>query len=292
MTNVLDKVRAAKKKTEERLSRGGGSGGAKFWRPEAGENKIRIMPAWDEDEKSFFANQFWREVAQHWRVSDDQKGPILCPKVTPGLEGDCPICEFVDELKADKTNVDGQRLAKDLKAKTAYLLSIVVLKDPVYTAQDVAEFKQSNPERDCPYEAGQTKVQIYACPVTVMDDIFGLMGSAGADITALADGRELTIKKIPNKDPMKTRYQVYPAFQASAFDDSNLKLPALDQVGFQMEYDKMLELLQGGKGGEFSGSSLQGSAPVLPISARTSAPVASSDVTDLEEQMRRELAGG
>lgn len=296
MSSVVERAREAKKRTEKRLSRGGGSGGAKFWRPEAGENKVRIMPPWSDDE--MFAEQFWREVAQHWNVNESQRGPILCPKQTPGLDGDCPICEFVEELKQDKTNVEGQKLAKEIRAKTAYLLNVVVLKDPVYTAQDVAEYKQSNPDRDCPFEPGQPKVQIYACPVSIFDDILGLIASSGKDITDLESGREVTIKKIPNKDKFKTRYQVYPAFESSAYDDAeSLKLPALDQVGFQMEYDKMLDLLHEGVGGDFAGALPEGggSAGALPSGGSTSTssttPSGGGGV-DLEEQMRRELANG
>ena len=289
--SVLDKIREAKKRTEEQLSRGGGGARAKFWRPEAGDNKIRIMPTWADD--GDFAEQFWREVAQHWQVNEDQRGPILCPRNTPYLEGDCPICEFVDELKKDKTNVEAQKLAKDLRAKRAYLLNVVVLKDPVYTAADVAEFKQANPDRDCPFEPGSPKVQIYACPTSIFDQILGLCSSSGQDMTDIAEGRDLTIKKIPNKDVFKTRYEIYPDFEKRDLDCTReeLNLPDLSQTGFQMPYEKMLDLLHEGKGGSFIGALPEGGATkALPTPG---VPAATPESTEsLEDKMRRELAGG
>ncbi len=303
--SVLDKVRAAKKATEERLSRGGGSGSnAKFWRPEAGENVIRIMPAWTQDASSLFYQQFWREVAQHWGVSKDQKGPILCPKNTPGLKGDCPICDFVEELKADKTNVDGVKIARNIRAKTAYLMNIVDKKDPVYTATDVAEFAQSNPDKDCPFAAGDLKVQIYACPISIFDNILGMVSTTGDDITDADSGREITITKIPHKDKFKTRYQVMPAFKpasvASEFGLDEFKvetLPALENVGYQLAYDKLLDLLHEGVGGDFAGALPEGSSEAVGALSQPAVSTSTSSTTetgggsvDLEEQMRRELA--
>lgn len=283
MSSIVERARQAKQRTEEKLARGGGSG-AKFWRPEAGENKIRIMPPWSEDD--FFKDQFWREVAQHWNVSADQKGPVLCPVHTPGMEGPCPICEFVEELKQDKTNIENKKLARELKAKTTYLLNVVVLNDPEYTAADVAEFKQNNPSRDCPFEPGQSKIYIYACPISIMDQIFGLIANNGQDITDLEKGRDLTIKKIPNKDRFKTRYEVYPAFESKEFEtEGKLQLPELEQVGFKMEYEEMMNLLASGKGGSHALPS--GSAGALSSGDDTPA----TDEVDLEAAMRNELSG-
>ena len=285
---ILDKVREAKQRTEEKLARGGGGGRAKFWRPAAGENKIRIMPPWDAD--GVYADQFWREVAQHWSVNEDQRGPVVCLAKTPYLDGDCPVCAFVDELRQDRTNVDAQKLAKDLRAKTAYLLNVVVLDDAVYTAQDVAEYKQSQPDRECMFTPGQAKVQIYACPVSIFDQVLGLVASSGQDITDLAEGRDLTIKKIPNKDVFKTRYEVYPAFERSAatIDLEPLKLPDLAQTGYQMPYEQLLDLLQSGKGGNYL-AALPGAVAALPAAVPPSSP-APSGTSSLEEQMLKELA--
>lgn len=277
MTSVLDKVNKAKAAAEERLSRGGGPR-AQFWKPKNGDNTVRIMPPWlnpahDTDyavpEKlEFYEGQFWRQVAQHWNVSEDQKGPILCPKETPGLEGDCPICEFVAQLKADKSDVQGQALVKEIRAKTTYLLNVVDSTDSVYTADDVAEWTKSRPDNDCPFQPGDSKVKLYAAPLTVYDAILGLITTSGRDITRLDKGRNIVITRHPNKNPIKTRYTVVPEFDDSGFELRG-ELPALHQQGFLMDYDKMLDLLQDGVGGNFvqalpEGTSEPTSAPTPP----------------------------
>lgn len=260
MSSVLDKVRNAKQEAEDRLSRGGGPR-ASFWKPKNGDNRIRIMPPWlnptgDPDyavpeNLTFYEGQFWRQVAQHWNVSEDQKGPILCPKQTPGLEGDCPICEFVESLKEDKSDVQAIALAKEIRAKVTYLLNIVDMADPVYTADDVAEWKKERPDNDVPFAAGDTKVQLYAAPLTVYDAILGLIVANGKDITRLQDGRVVVLTRHPNKNPIKTRYTVVPSFDAEAFELKG-ELPQLHQQGYLMDYDKMLDLLHNGVGGEFT----------------------------------------
>jgi gp32 DNA binding protein like len=284
MSSLLDKVNEQKKRTEEQLARGGSRTSARFWKPENGDNKVRIMPQWRND----LGGQFWREVAQHWNVTEDQKGPVLCPKETEGMDGECPICELVQALRADKTNVEAQRLAKELKAKKTYLLNVVVKKDPIYTAKDVAEYTQSRPDAECPFSVGDPKIQVYACPLTIFDQILGIINNSGSDITDLTVGRGISIKKIPNKDRLKTRYEVYPDLEKSDAGLNNPTLPALDQVGFQLDYNGMVDLLSRGKAAEVGSHmfSFDGTSRSLSVSTTDTKPVSA---TDLEQQMLQEL---
>lgn len=293
LEELLAAVNAQKAKIEE--SRGGSGPRAKFWKPDAGENVIRVMPKWDESLKG----RFWREVAQHWNVSEDQRGPILCPRDTPDLNGECPICDLVQALKADKSNVEGKKLADDIRAKKTYLLNIVDQKDSVYTAADVAEFKQARPEDDCPFEVGDPKIQVYACPTTVFESILGIMSTSGTNVTDLKAGRDIRIKKTPNKaDRRKTRYEVYPSLDASDTGyGETLELPNLSQVGFTLDTDGMYKLLSEGRAAQFlkalpggSSENLQAlTAEGVTADHSAAAPVSASD---LEEQMRQGLLGG
>jgi len=280
---IFDLVAQQKQKNEEQLSRGGSRSSARFWRPENGENNVRVMPQW----KNGLGGQFWREVAQHWNVSDDQKGPVLCPKETPDLEGDCPICDVVQALRADKSNVEAQKLAKDLRAKKTFFLNVVVEKDPIYTASDVADFKQARPDAECPFGAGDPKIQIYACPITIFDQILGIIHSSGKDITDLHEGRGIRIKKIPNMDRLKTRYEVYPDLDPSdtGFGDT-LELPALDAVGFTMDFDGLVKLLDNGRAADFVAALPGNDSPSLPAPSSVGAEAADSSSSDLEELMR------
>lgn len=279
---ILDEVFKQKTVTEQQLSRGGSFSIIVWWKPESGENQIRIMPPWDAEGP--FKSQFWRQVAQHWNVTPDQKAPVLCLKKTPGLEKPCPICEYEERLKDMKSNPEAQEEAKKIRAKNCYFLNVLDLKDPEHTAEDVANFAQSNPDRDCPFEVGQSKVKVYACPPTVFDSILGIMTANKEDITKLDTGRNITIKKIPNKDRRRTRYEVYPSLKATKVDLSDkYEFPALDQVGFQMDYDKMVNLLaDGGADMRALGSGSQ---------EEEALPKEESSSEDLEARMRAELSG-
>lgn len=250
----------------EKLNKKSGSS-AKFWRPNAGDNRIRILPGWAEE--GDYAGQFWREVAQHWGVSEEQAGPVVCPKQTPYLEGDCPICDFVEALKQDKGDVRAQELVKQLRAKTAYLLNVVDMKDPTYTAADVAEYKKNRPEGDVPFQVGDTKVQVFAAPATVFNQILNAIQVNQVDITDPKSGHDINIRK--DGKGLTTKYTVGLQIKASAAPEC---APIeLDQVGRVLSEDKLMELLVSGPGGEYTA--------MLPSSTRaTSAASNSGDVED------------
>lgn len=252
-----NKVLKQKEELESRLARGNGGGGVKWWKPANGENRIRILPGWADE--GDFAGQFWREVYQHWNVNpEEQKGPLLCPKHTPGVEGACPICEFVEELKADKSDAAAQKLYKDLRAKGAFLLNIIDLKSPEYTAEDVAEWKKARPEQDVPFEVGDLKIQTWACQTTTMDQIFATMKTNELDITDLEEGKNLAINKFPNKDPRKTRYEVSIIIKSKPVVlPEGTKIPDLSMVNVQKSYDDMRKLLTDGVGGDFTAGAKQ-----------------------------------
>lgn len=259
MSLDMSKLQQQKAKLAQELSRGSGRS-AKFWRPAPGNNVIRIMPSWTTEEP--YAGQFWREVSQHWGVSEDQKGPILCPLTTPGIDGECPVCAFVEELKKDKMNASSGQLAKELRAKKAFLTNVVVDSDPVYNAQDVAEYSQKRPDSDVPFEAGDPKIQVYACPKTIFDQILTIIMDNDQDITDLALGNDITINK--SGAGLTTRYTVTPKMKPSVSDvAADAEFPALDRVGYVMDFDAMTALLVEGKGGDYAAMLPGDSSPSL-----------------------------
>lgn len=276
----MSKLQQQKAKLTQELNRGSGQS-ARFWRPTDGDNTIRVMPDWTEEEP--YKGQFWREVAQHWGVSEDQKGPILCPAATPHIEGECPICKFVDELRADKNDVKAQELAKDIRAKKAYLVNIVDCNDPTYNAKDVAEYKKNRPDSDVPFEAGDPKIQVYACPKTIFDQILNAIMNNDQDITDLEAGNDLVINR--SGKGMLTRYSVNPKFKSTSSDVSGgAEFPQLDRVGFNMSFEDMTKLLTEGVGGDFASALPSGGTPeALGAGPETEAQAADAD--DLEAQM-------
>lgn len=283
MTLDWDKLDAQKQKLDEKLSRGSKGVSSKFWRPKAGSNLIRVLPSWASD--GDFEGQFWREVSQHWDVSEDQRGPVICTRNTPFIknkqdepfEEDCPICLFVDELRKRKGDVKAQETVKQVRAKTSYFLNVVDLKDKVYTESDVDAFKAARPDAtDIPFAIGDTKVQIFVAPSTVFNDILKTIRENRVDITDMAQGHDVTIKK-SGKD-LLTKYETTVLMKSSKAPDC--KPTPLDKVGFVMDHDEMMTLLGSGVGGDY----LELAAPASPHQSASD-----DDAGDLEAALLESL---
>lgn len=247
-----EKLKKAAGELQARMARGGGPS-LKFWKPAAGKNTIRILPPWTNEGE--LGGQFFREVHQHWNVSEGA-GPVLCPHKTPHASDDksCPICEFVDALKQRKGDVEAQELVKKMRAKLAYLMSVVDMSDQAYTAKDIAEWKKERPDSDCPFEVGDPKVQCYAATSTIAEQVMNIVVANEMDITDAASGYNVVLTKIPNKDPLKTRYTVTPELKPTkAPIPADFKLPDLSKIGKVHSYADMVKLLGEGPASDFSG---------------------------------------
>jgi hypothetical protein len=297
----IEKLKRAQAEVQARMTRGGGGPSMKYWKPQDGNNRVRILPPWTDSGE--YAGVFWREVWQHWNVSEDS-GPILCPSKTANSEDkECPICDMVDALRGQRSNVEAQELAKDLRAKVAYLMSIVDLSDPVYTAKDLATWKKERPDSEAPFEAGDPKVQVYAATSTIYEQIASIVIANELDITDINEGHNIIITKIGNSDRMKTRYTIQPDLKKTkAPIPANFSMPDLAKIGRFQSFDDMAKTLSEGKAGAFKGASLPANAsshkaakPAKAMAA--SAPAVdngwgmSDDGDDLAAEMRRSLEG-
>ena len=71
----------------------GDSSKSAFWRPNDGNQTIRVVPTADGDP--------FKEVYFHYNVA---KGGILCPKRNFG--DSCPVCDFASNLRASSSDSD------------------------------------------------------------------------------------------------------------------------------------------------------------------------------------------
>ena len=83
-----------------------------FWRPQEGENNIRIVPTADGDP---FKERFF-----HYGVGEQS---FLCPKRNFG--DDCPVCNLANELWNDGTE-DSKAMAKQMFAKQRFFSPVLV----------------------------------------------------------------------------------------------------------------------------------------------------------------------
>ena len=105
----LDKMR----EKLDALSTKGGDKKNFFWKPQDGEQTLRIAP--DPDGDPF--KEFWF----HYGVADEPG--FLCPKKNHG--DDCPVCDFVSKLYATKDEED-RKMANQLRAKQRFFSPVVV----------------------------------------------------------------------------------------------------------------------------------------------------------------------
>lgn len=234
-------------------AKGGSFESVTFFRPKEGTSKIRIVPDWDLSGP--YSGLFWREVHQHWNVNPEQRGPVLCNRLTPHMESkDCPVCEFIDKMKNNKSDPEVQALLKDLRAQQAYLIPIVDLSNPTYTQQDLHMFVERAGTIEPPFAVGDTKIQVFSASAKVHADILDLIIQNNMDITDPATGRDIFIKKVPAKGPNDfTRYTVSPGLNATPSPvKPGAKIPDLRGVTRVFSAEESRALLTSGPAGDFA----------------------------------------
>jgi len=100
-------------------SKGNGSGRNVFWRPQDGNQDIRIVPTSDGDP--------FKDYHFHYNLGPDNRGGVLCPNRNFGEQ--CPICEFKDQLWKDYNRTqdsDTFQMAKDLTARQRFFTPVLV----------------------------------------------------------------------------------------------------------------------------------------------------------------------
>lgn len=105
----LDRMR---QKLNDVNGKGGGGNKTNFWKPQDGENNIRIVPTPDGDP--------FKEKYFHYNVA---QGGFLCPKKNFGEE--CPVCSFATGLWNEGTE-ESKKMAKGLFAKQRFFSPVLV----------------------------------------------------------------------------------------------------------------------------------------------------------------------
>ena len=96
----------------DKLNGKGDSGRNQFWRPEDGENNVRIVSTPDGDP--------FKERHFHYNLGTSG---FLCPKRNFG--DDCPVCNFANQLWNEGTE-ESKKQAKDLFAKQRFFSPVLV----------------------------------------------------------------------------------------------------------------------------------------------------------------------
>ena len=104
-----------KEKLQTSESGGRSKGDSVFWRPDEGDQEIRILPT--EDGDPFKVYHF------HYNLGEASRGGVLCPKRQYG--DSCPICDFASKLWQEGTD-ESKKMAKSLFVRQRFFSPVIV----------------------------------------------------------------------------------------------------------------------------------------------------------------------
>jgi hypothetical protein len=104
-----------KAKLQELESGGKSKSDNVWWRPQEGDQDVRIVPT--EDGDPFKVYHF------HYNLGEGARGGVLCPKRQFGES--CPICDFASKLWQEGTD-DSKKMAKSLFVRQRFFSPVMV----------------------------------------------------------------------------------------------------------------------------------------------------------------------
>jgi len=107
-------MKKMRSKLENLQNRGSGERNT-FWRPQEGEQTVRIVPTADGDP--------FKDFHFHYLEVDGKRQSVLCPKKNFGEK--CPICNFATQLFQEGTP-DSIKMAKTLFARQRFFSPVLV----------------------------------------------------------------------------------------------------------------------------------------------------------------------
>lgn len=172
------------KTSKEAMEREQIGSGSEFWRPNDGENVIRILPPWNEDTEG----RFWRKTGTHFNVGPDGRA-VPCPLIGGATES-CWLCRKSKTLSGSDDE-DDRKDSEEFSARTSYVMNIIDL--------------------DSPEEA----VQIWRCGVKAFRVIKKLVRNDDwGDPTDFDEGYNITVDKTGSG--LTTNYDIIPSGRAGA----------------------------------------------------------------------------
>jgi len=112
----LDKIRERLEFHKNQGKGGSKNSNTKFWKPEEGENTIRVVPTADGDA--------FRDFWYHYNLGAKAGYSTLCPK--RNLDEECPICDFASSLWHDHGDDESRKQAKGLFARQRFFVPVLV----------------------------------------------------------------------------------------------------------------------------------------------------------------------
>lgn len=252
----LDELNAQAQK-----SSGGNTGETIFWKPEPGQNLIRILPNPYNKDYPFSEFYFYYDLADK---------TVISPKSFGRPD---PIVEFAQTLR--KSRVDPKN---DYK-----LASTIEPKARTYVAVLVRGKELEGPK-------------LWGFGKTVYADILSAIADPDyGDITDPVSGRDVVVEFTPDQDPRqsKTKIRVKPnvskAFESEEVLEKVKQMPNPETVWKEPSYDELKELLTAylSKGKDTDDVNIQQGKPTVVEPPKTqSASNTEKAIDDLDEMLK------
>jgi len=260
-------------------SKGSGGGNINWWRPQWGDNLVRVLPPIDEEDV------FFHETARH-RINGEWYY-CLKHKQDPetGRSMSCPICEARKRLfrSGDQDLIS---VAKDIKPRKQFLMNIV--------------------DRKADEES---QVHVFASGVKLWNKMVSTMLDDDIDITDVDEGYDFLIKKeegpktengqFPTYDNSKAKRKSSPLHEDEEVVKEILKnrhelkdIPTFDNAEvLQSAVDSYLQSLTSSPNEEFYNSDDDNSEEDVKEKAPTksSNKAAKSNISDFKNKLKAQL---
>lgn len=171
-------------------------GKGELWEgPGQGDNLIRILPALAPNKP------FFKYLGQHWGNFGEKNLPVYCPKLTIAKDMECPMCDFVEEVKAKSNSKKELEYANKIAVRPSWLIQLLD--------------RDEDDDKPKLYFFGATSIYL-----GIMDLITGRY----PDLMSLRDGYDIVLNRV-GKTMTDTRYTI-----AADRDPSEVDEAVLDQM--------------------------------------------------------------
>jgi len=238
-------------------------GGIPWWRTQVGKNMVRILPNWKNPKLAFY-----KQVLVHWNVGENER-KLNCRRML-GEDADCPICDFVDELRKS-SSVEDIRYGDSMACDERYAMNILDGSDKDKLARGP---------------------QVFECGRGLFQDILWMFteGDFG-DLDDYKEGRYILIERT-GTGQKDTRYSVMPAAKESPVDPDVIKekINDLDEVYKPMSVDDIVAILEGQEPGEAAQSKEEQEAEKLAAREPEQPAPAKAKPSEKQESKGAEIA--
>jgi len=194
--SLLDRMKEkAREANERREARQANFDSTNWLKIEEGDNRVRLLPHWGDEDKFPFEEKTVHYVPKKKRDGTVYNGPICCLET---LDKTCPFCDAWRVAKKDNPK---SKMTEALRPTKRVLWNVVTF---------------GGKEK-----ATEPAVKVWGCPESLHEEILGWVGDLGS-FWDIDEGRNWRVRKTIDKKRgarMGTEYKVYPDMKESALPE-------------------------------------------------------------------------